>query len=522
MTAGSPPDRAGGGPEAPARRSTGMIAAAVVAVVVASMIPFFWATTFFTDDHLLLAFARYAPNPLVAFVRDQHGGEFYRPLSMSLWWLLARIGGGTIWPFALVGAALHVVVSVEVALLLVSLGRGRRVAWTGAAFFFLSCETRETALWAAAFPDLLATATVLGALVTLRRGRPVLSALLAATSFFTKESAIVLPVLGLFLGLLPARAAGGVATGRVPSRRLLLSTVVVHALLALAYLAARWTVLRGWGGTGDERAPLAGKVLQIASGLVHCVAGIDVFPEALAWGSGVAFLSVSSLALARRLRAEGVTALAPVVFVAIAILPLFGAGWIVGARYFYLPAVGLAWLAGQTLARASAAPSIAGAVLMLILGGIQTLVRHDQVTAYDRRVAAARRAVIDGVARGHRVFHVAGGIKDLDLAVKEAPALRPFEDQILVLGDVPASFVSIPDPLASAAAILVAVPSLPPSGAYRFGSHSVVGLARRGDEPTLDEVLARFPALRFIRLRPTPGGRVVARDVTEEIRESLD
>jgi hypothetical protein len=49
-----------------------------------------------------------------------------------------------------------------------------------------------------------------------------------------------------------------------------------------------------------------------------------------------------------------------------------------------------------------------------------------------------------------------------------------------------------------------------------------VGLARRGDEPTFDEVLARFPDLRFIRLRPTPGGRIVARDLTLEVKGRLD
>jgi hypothetical protein len=120
------------------------------------------------------------------------------------------------------------------------------------------------------------------------------------------------------------------------------------------------------------------------------------------------------------------------------------------------------------------------------------------------------------------VFHIAGGIKDLDLAVKESPALRPWEDQILVLGDVPASFAVIPDALRASADFLVASPPLPPSGAYRFGSRRVVGLARRGDEPTLADALARFPDLRFIRLRPSPGGRVIPRDVTEEIRQTLD
>jgi hypothetical protein len=49
-----------------------------------------------------------------------------------------------------------------------------------------------------------------------------------------------------------------------------------------------------------------------------------------------------------------------------------------------------------------------------------------------------------------------------------------------------------------------------------------VGLARRGDEPSLDEVVRSFPDVRFIRLRPTPGGRVVARDLTDEVKRRLD
>ncbi len=91
-----------------------------------------------------------------------------------------------------------------------------------------------------------------------------------------------------------------------------------------------------------------------------------------------------------------------------------------------------------------------------------------------------------------------------------------------MLGDVPASFVALPDALGDRADFLIASPSLPPSGAYRFGARRVVGLARRGDDPTLDELVQHFPDVRFIRLRPTPvgGGRVVARDVTDEIRSS--
>ena len=75
---------------------------------------------------------------------------------------------------------------------------------------------------------------------------------------------------------------------------------------------------------------------------------------------------------------------------------------------------------------------------------------------------------------------------------------------MLVLTDVPASFVIVPPALAAAAAPLIAQPPLPPSGAYRFGDVRVVGLARREDEPTLREVWQRFPDIRFVRLRPVP------------------
>ena len=91
-----------------------------------------------------------------------------------------------------------------------------------------------------------------------------------------------------------------------------------------------------------------------------------------------------------------------------------------------------------------------------------------------------------------------------------------------MLGDVPASFALVPPELEGAAASLLAAPPLPPSGAYRFGDVRVVGLARRGDEPDLDEVLSRFPDLRFIRLRSIRGGQVIARDMTEEIKRRLD
>src|SRR5581483_11365376 len=119
-------------------------------------------------------------------------------------------------------------------------------------------------------------------------------------------------------------------------------------------------------------------------------------------------------------------------------------------------------------------------------------------------------------------FHVDGGIKDLDLAVKVDPVLAPLAREILVLGDVPASFAIVPPAMMPAAEILVAAPPLPPSGGYHFGAVTVVGLARRGDDQSLEEALERFPDLRFLRLRPLPTGQVVGRDATDQVEAGLD
>jgi hypothetical protein len=493
------------------RRGSPALAVPLAAATAIVAVPLFTATTFFGDDHLFLAFARHAPNPLVAFVRDQHGGEFYRPLPMLVWWVLGHAARGAAgvaaWPFAALALALHAASAALLAALLAALDRPRGVAWLAAALFFLAPQNLDAASWFSASTDLLATAFSLAALVALVRGAPLVSALLALAAFVSKESALVLPALAF--AVLGARP-------QPPSRGARVRAVLPHAALAFAVLVARARVLGGWGGSGDERAPFAAKLLQLASGLVHVAPGA-VLPEPLAWGLGGAALAL--LVLFSRRSPSARPALA---FVALALVPLLGPGWIVGARYFYLPAGGLAWAAAEALA---ARPFAARAILcgaLVVLGAVQASRRGEDVAQYDGRVRAARRAVLTGARAGARVFHVAGAVKDLDLAVKEDAALAPFAAELLVLGDVPASFVLLPPRLAEGTGFLLASPPLPPSGAYRFGDARIVGLARRGDDPTLDEVIARFPDIRFIRVRPTPGRHVIALDVTDEVKGDAD
>jgi len=485
----------------------GWTVAVSVALLLIVGAPFFTATTFHGDDHLFLTFARHAPNPFVAFVSDAHGGEYYRPLPMMLWWLLGRPGMGSA-PFAALALGLHAGAAALAALLLRVLGRPAPIAYAAAVLMLLAPANLDAATWFSASTDLLATVFVLGSLIATVRGQVLGAAALALGAYLSKESAYALPLLALLL------------TRDLAWRKRFAAAAPAGALLA-AVLLVRVRVLHGWGGTGDARAGIAAKLFQIGSGLAHVFTGEGVMPEVLAFGAGTAIVALTALAALRRRKDAGSAGLRPLAFCAVATAPLLAAGWAVGARYYYLPAVGLAWAAAEALASAGVAAHVALACVLAIVGALQAVQRHADVVSYDRRIAAARRVVASGLASGHRVFNIMSGVKDLDLAVKEDPRLAEHASDVLVLTDVPASFVIVPPALAVPAAPLIAQPPLPPSGAYRFGDVRVVGLARREDGPSLREVWQRFPDIRFVRLRPVPSGQIIARDVTDDTRRRL-
>jgi hypothetical protein len=479
------------------------IVGSIAALALALVVPFFTSTTFIGDDHLFRTFARHAPNPIVPFVIDQHGGEYYRPLPMAVWWLLERSGGGRI-PFAALALALHVTFALLVVSLLRGLERPNSVVIAGGALVLFAPQNLEAAYWFSASTDLFATVFVVGSLVALLRARLVASLVLAFGAYLSKESSFVLPVLALVVLRIPWR------------RRALL--VAPHVAALTVVIVARGLVLRGMGATADTQVGALGKLVQLASGCAHVFTGQGVLPEVLAFGLGMAILA---LAFFTALRRPDVRSL-PLAFAGAALLPLVATGWAVGARYFYLPSVGLAWAAAEALTGVGPAARATFAAALLLIGVGQAVQRRHDVASYDGRVAASRRAIREGVSAGHRIFHVDGGVKDLDLVIKQDPDFRSVADELFVLDDVPASFAIVPPALAEAAAVVVATPPVPPSGGYRFGDVRVVGLARRGDEPSLDEVVARFPDIRFLRLRPTPGGRIIARDMTYEIKQRLD
>jgi len=489
------------------RRAAAAVAAALLAVVA---VPFFVATTFHGDDYLFRAYARWSPQPFAAFVSDAHGGEYYRPLPMLAWWLLGRPGWGSA-PCAALAFLLHGGAAALTTALLRALGRPPLVAAGAGVLMLIAPQNLDAASWFAASTDLFATVFVLASLTAAARGRVAIAAAAALAAYLSKESAYVLPLLAALV------------LRQQPWRRRLAVLVPQLALLAVV-LAARTVLLQGGGGSGDARASVGVKLLQIAGGLAHVFTGDGVVPEPLAFGLGTAVFALAAFAVFRGRRAAGGEGgrWLPFAFCGVAAVPLLAAGWAVGARYFYLPAVGLVWAAAEALAGAGPAARATIAAVLMLLGGVQGAQRRADVVSHDRRVAAARRTIAAGLASGHRVFHVMSQVKDLDLALKEEPALAAAADHLLVLSDVPASFVVIPKELAGAAATLVARPPIPPSGAYRFGPARVVGLVRRGDEPSLSEVVQLFPEIRFIRLFRVASGQIVARDVTDETRGALE
>jgi hypothetical protein len=479
------------------------------------------ATTFVGDDYLFLAFARLEPNPLVAFVRDMHGGEYYRPLPMLLWWLLNRVGQGAQWPFALAGFLLH----AGCAALVVALGRGvgftLRVSLAAGALFLVAPAQREAALWFAASTDLLATLATLAALICLlRKSRAwqVASVALAALAYLSKETGLVLPLLGMATKW-AASYRQQTATENTEGRgefteflRVCVAPVLPHVVLAGGYLAVRFSVLGGMGGSNDPVAPWWGRGLQMAAGLVHAVTGYAPLPEVVAWFVGGGVLVFAGV-FALRTRAWF-----PVLWTLLTLLLLPAAGWLVGARYYYLPAVGLMLMLAMAADARGSAFVIVVVSLLAAIGLASTATRMAEVRRYRAVLAAARDVVTKDAQAGNTIFLVRNAVKDLDLALKLTTPLGRLPQPLLVIPDVPASFVWMPDALADRARFLLARPPLPPAGAYRFGGQSIVGLARREEAPDLDEVLARLPELRFIELVTDGRGQVTGRDRTESHR----
>ncbi|HEX7508535.1 MAG TPA: hypothetical protein VF550_17305, partial [Polyangia bacterium] len=489
------------------KRSLGIFAAALLIVAVAW--DFAAATTFLGDDYLFRSFARLERNPLIAFVADKHGGEYYRPLPMLLWWALERMAGGQAWPFALVAFLLHGLCAGLVVAVGRRFGFSGRAALLAGCLFFAAPAQREAALWFSASTDLLAALTMLGAVacfLSARRWVRLISIALAAAGLFCKETALVLPAL---LAAATWFLAQDLGRPRLAVRCLI--RVLPHFAVVGLVLVVRFWVLHGTGGANDPMAPWWGWAVQLLSGLVHAVTAYAPLPEWVAWLAGASLLGWAVLVarskqmlirkpwpkttatrVAEEQREEvaeregaseasGGGSVGPEVpeggreagegprlptrlvgfslcWVMISLAPLPAAGWVVGARYFYLPAIGLMLLLALALESAGELASGFALATVLVLGVLSGHHRAAEVRLYRQAVSAASTSVEAGVRRGHRLFFVSGGVKDLDLAIKLEHWGSKAVLGAVVIPDVPASFIWLPPDLAGRLDFLLARP----------------------------------------------------------------
>ena len=124
------------------------------------------------DDYVLLAAARLLEDPGRLFLQDSMpggGGFYFRPLTLGVWWLLARLSGASPLPQYLCNLALHATVCALLYLILRG-WRLRAVACAAAvALYALHPIGLGTALWLSDRFDLLAATLGLATLLAVQR-----------------------------------------------------------------------------------------------------------------------------------------------------------------------------------------------------------------------------------------------------------------------------------------------------------------------------------------------------------------
>jgi len=202
-----------------------------------------------TDDFSLLAFGRILRNPLALFLHEHFPlGPYYRPLTMTLWWLSARAFGDAIPPQYAINLVLHLGVCLALWRLLSAFARDARASWVVTVLFAVHPIAIGTSLWLSDRFDLLAT---LFSLLALRRAcdlRKSFSAsgmaatfLLVAAALLSKEIGIVVAAAVCLVWAWPRTA--GARTGswwRDPQHR----GAIAMALIAVGWLAWRGSAAR--------------------------------------------------------------------------------------------------------------------------------------------------------------------------------------------------------------------------------------------------------------------------------------
>lgn len=274
------------------------------------------------------------------------GAPFERPVALVLWRAIFLAGGGA-FVLHLLNVALHAVNTVLAARLAWRLGLGRVGVIVATLTFLLWPTQVEPVVWAAGVFDVLATTWMLLALVVLIRPVPLLSVPLdgilvsglAVLAFFTKESAVALPILAIV-----------VTAPRYPTKRGGRELVMLSALLLSTAGYFCWRLMTGLAiaGTAGVTRYMAKEQLSRTFGTLSVPLSSDTIQLvpvlAFLLVAGVVLLATASIISSTRRSPAHVVAVQGLFWCAIAAAPTIGflyiGEYLEGSRYLYLAALG--------------------------------------------------------------------------------------------------------------------------------------------------------------------------------------
>lgn len=359
-----------------------------VAVVVMAL----WAPssrygfTYLDDDNLILDRAAFLARPsstLTVFAQryfDRPYDPYYRPVVNASFVIDAQIGGMQPWVYHLTNVFLHVLACLLLLALLRRLGMPGWPAAGAALLFGVHPVHAASVVWIPGRNDVMLGCAALGACLCLWRAAVqgnlrwlAAHVILFAVALFTKETAIILPlVFVLLLRCVPSKLDRRFRGSLAVSWSLVVAAhvtvrVLVSGLSSLAALAASpgaalsaWPVLLS--DLGKLVLPLR---LQVASA-----------PEDVAiWPGWIAasLIAVGVFFLRRRRR---LVVLAMALVLAPSLLGLGSAGWVVLENRLYLPAMGVAVLAGGLLCSIPDRRLAIGAVCLVAVVFAVVALRH--------------------------------------------------------------------------------------------------------------------------------------------------
>jgi protein O-mannosyl-transferase len=330
------------------RRPTPILLGLLALVALAAFLPAI-GSGFVADDFILLRTLGRYDGVVWAFRHNDLGqggdaGHFYRPLWLLWHAAVNRLFGGSATGFHVGNLVLYLAVTLEVWALVRRLA-GERAAWVGAFAFAVYPRHGESVSWISGSTDLVAAVLALPALLCAvapwRPGvRAVTAAGFAAAAALAKESAFVLPLLGVVV----------VWAARGPRKRWV--APIAMAAAQAAVLLVRHGVVGGAGGYSEYPWTPARFVAGLASYVLAALSPPQfelLRDPALLVAPIVALLFAAGAVRSLRRRGEGERvrlALAGVLWFALSLLPALNLAVDLntanGERLLFLPSVGLA------------------------------------------------------------------------------------------------------------------------------------------------------------------------------------